>query len=181
VNQEQIQYSFPVLTSPGIYKITFINGLYYIGSASNLKVRCRDHISKLKNGKHENPIMQNTFLKYPHNIVFEVLEVMSKELLLMAEQKYLDNNIGNKNCININPVANKPPTAAGRKLTIQHKACISAKMKGRNITSEWRKKIGQANKKPENLVKRRLNLYKKRWKEIYELQEQRNSLIEYFI
>ena len=181
VNQEQIHYEFPVETCPGIYKIVFTNNSYYIGSASNVRARCMGHVSKLKNKKHENPIMQSVFLKYPQNIIFEVIKIVKKEDLLIDEQVHLNFNYGNKLCININPVANKPPSAKGRVHTAQHKTYMSEKMKGRVLTKEWKEKIGNSNKDPIILVRRRMKLYSKRCKEVVALQEQRNTLIEYFI
>ena len=181
VNQEILQQSFPVEKTAGIYKITFKNGFYYIRSALNLRARCMDHLSKLKNNKHENPIMQNIFLKYPSSVTFSIIEIVDKKHLITIEQKHLNENYGKQYCININPVANRPPSAKGRVHSEEHKKRLSEKMKGRVLSKEWRDKIGRSNKSLINLVKRRRNLYNKRYKEVLELERQRASLIEYFI
>ena len=178
MNQEQIQYSYPEETSSGIYKITFENNSYYIGSASNIISRCKDHISKLKRGKHENPLIQNVFNKHQNCVKFDVLKIVEKQNLLIEEQIYLNENVGKANCLNICKVAAKPPSGLGRKHSEEVKKRLSEKFKGRAFTKEWREKIILKNKSLPSIVKRRMKSYNRHWKEIIILEDQRNSVIE---
>lgn len=60
----------------GIYKITCIgNGKIYIGQSTNIETRWKDHIRRLKTGKHDNQHLQNAFNKYgDKSFIFEVIE-----------------------------------------------------------------------------------------------------------
>jgi len=85
----------------GIYKITNkLNKKIYIGSSMNIKARISKHKSQLRNNKHKNSHLQNSWNKYGEdNFKFEVVETVdSFELLLEREQFYLDNT---KNKYNI--------------------------------------------------------------------------------
>lgn len=59
-----------------VYKITnIINNKYYIGSTVDFKNRKRQHLSELKNNKHDNKHLQASFNKYGEEAFsFEVIE-----------------------------------------------------------------------------------------------------------
>jgi len=75
----------------GIYKIeNLINGKIYIGKSVNLTKRKRDHFNLLKNNKHTNNFLQNSYNKYgSDNFKFSILEICEKENLLDVEFYYI--------------------------------------------------------------------------------------------
>lgn len=78
----------------GIYKIkNIVNGKFYIGSSTELKRRERTHFKLLKDGRHINPKLQNSYNKYGEsNFVFEVVEyIKNPQDSLKIEQKWIDN------------------------------------------------------------------------------------------
>lgn len=85
----------------GIYKITCLKNLkFYIGSASAYKAqeskkgfyrRFQRHLFTLKNNKHSNKILQNSWNKYGQNqFKFEIIEFCIPELCREREQHYLN-------------------------------------------------------------------------------------------
>jgi group I intron endonuclease len=95
----------------GIYKIITPTGYYYIGSTKCLKNRCYKHTRNLRLNKHGNPHMQNRFNKYGDCWSMIALEYVepSEEMLEYVEQQYIDRIINDPYCMNINPVAYRPP------------------------------------------------------------------------
>lgn len=76
----------------GVYKITCIpTGRFYIGCSVDLKKRTRKHILQLRDGRHDNPILQRAFRKYGEGaFVVEYLEVVPRQQVVEREQFYLD-------------------------------------------------------------------------------------------
>lgn len=73
----------------GIYAI-HIKHHTYIGSSYNLQKRLATHISRLRNNKHYNSKLQNTYNKYStEKVYFEILEECSKLELLIRESHYI--------------------------------------------------------------------------------------------
>lgn len=112
----------------GIYQIS-IGDYYYFGSADDCEKRCmKSHFAHLKLGKHCNKKMQNAFDKY-QTFSWEVVEDCDDRGIAYAvEQRYIDANFGRKHCLNLNPVAAKPPSHKGLKLgplSEEHKRNIS--------------------------------------------------------
>lgn len=95
----------------GIYKITnIINNKFYYGSTNNFKERRADHFSELRNNKHKNSHLQNSFNKHKEkNFIFEVIENLSVEFLQTIEQVYLDKYWDDGvRCYNISKFADCP-------------------------------------------------------------------------
>ncbi len=111
----------------GIYKIScLINNKIYIGSASCLSSRKRDHFNFLKRNKHYNSYLQRSFNKHGEsNFVFEVLEYCEKENLLKREQHYLDTL---KKLFNICKTAG---STLGRKRPLIERLEMSRRQKGK--------------------------------------------------
>lgn len=99
--------------SVGIYKIV-LGKYYYIGSSNNIQRRITKHLQHLKENKHINKFLQNAYNKHRTKFAYEIIEETEEKKLLLIEQKYLDLYYGKEGCLNLTPVANKPPSARGR-------------------------------------------------------------------
>jgi len=89
----------------GVYKITnTINEKKYIGSAKNFKKRAYQHVSSLKNNKHQNKHLQASFNKHGADaFLFEVIEVVLGDKLARTtkEQMYIDEHLDDwESCYN---------------------------------------------------------------------------------
>lgn len=71
----------------GIYTITNkVNKKIYVGKAVNLQERINVHKSELRQNKHQNSHLQNSYNKYGYlNFEFEILEEYPKDLLCAME------------------------------------------------------------------------------------------------
>lgn len=142
----------------GIYKIiNFINKKFYIGSASNLYKRYKEHKSSLLRGDHHNNQLQRFSNKYGiKNLKFVIIEYCNLNQLEYREQYYVDSNI--KTIMNETLVVGA--VNRGRKLSTKHKSNISKALKGKlkseihkqnmsiarmgvntHCTEEWKEKI----------------------------------------
>lgn len=76
----------------GVYKITnSVNGKFYIGSSNDIKKRWAQHKTKLNDGRHGNPHLQNAWLLYgADNFTFEVVEECAYDVQFEREQYYLN-------------------------------------------------------------------------------------------
>jgi group I intron endonuclease len=107
----------------GVYEIEIVGYKYY-GSSINIYARKQNHIAKLRSGKHRNQRLQRCFDKYGEDaIAFKILVICDEESVLDEEQKYLDENIGNNNCLNFCKNASAP--MAGIKFSDEHKKKMS--------------------------------------------------------
>lgn len=107
----------------GVYEIEIAGNKYY-GSSINICARKQNHIAKLRSGKHRNQRLQRCFDKYGEDaIAFKILVICDEESVLDEEQKYLNENIGNNNCLNFCKSASAPMT--GIKFSDNHKKKMS--------------------------------------------------------
>lgn len=120
----------------GIYKIVnLINNKFYIGSSRNIKDRISHHLSELKNNKHTNTHLQNSYNKYgKENFKFEVIEYCELTELLLKEEYYIQNlkpeyNI--ERVLNTTPIGYKPVSKETRE-----KISIASKNMWKNKTEE---------------------------------------------
>lgn len=83
----------------GIYFIrNLINNREYIGSSKNIYYRLEKHMSLLKHGKHQNPILQNSVIKHGiENFTCGLLEVCDTESLGSREEFYIQNSYNSYN------------------------------------------------------------------------------------
>jgi group I intron endonuclease len=126
-----------------IYRLDIGNRFYY-GSTTNIVPRVRAHLWRLKNNRHENKIMQNTYNKYGAvHVSIVAMGCWSKEELVRVEQDYLDGVVDISNCMNIAREANSP-TWAGRTLSQEHKDKIGNAHRGRRHSDEARRNMSLA-------------------------------------
>lgn len=150
-------------TNCGIYAITnLINNKVYIGSSCNLKSRKYEHFRLLKNNKHVNKYLQNSFNKYGINTFnWEILEYIKKcedknilkQSLLDREQFYINKYKDDEGSINQNLCYNLLPTAGnnlGMKMSQEAKEKVSKNnargMLGKICSDETRLKLSKAKK-----------------------------------
>lgn len=86
-----------------IYKIVnTTNGKFYVGSTTNTRERFRTHRNKLRANKHHCAHLQAAWNKYGEDVfVFHVIETVGAgESLQAAEDKWLEEHVGQKYCYN---------------------------------------------------------------------------------
>jgi group I intron endonuclease len=131
----------------GIYQIKNIsNEKRYIGSAVNLYERKFVHFSELKNNKHKNGRLQNSFNKYGFcNFEFSVLFYCDKINLLFYEQRTIDffESYDDEKGYNINKFAG---SSLGNKWSEESKLKVSILRKGRKLTEEQKRKMSLSRK-----------------------------------
>lgn len=76
----------------GIYKITNeVNNKVYVGSSLNIKNREYKHFWLLRNGKHDNSFLQNSFNKNSElKFKFQIIELCNSSELIDRENYYID-------------------------------------------------------------------------------------------
>ena len=147
----------------GIYKIVnTTNGKYYVGSSCNIKQRWDDHKIRLQHNRHSNEHLQNSWNKYgKEQFTLVIVEDVSRENLLLIEQKYLDIAKNNDICYNIKFVAegggcseegrlkiieaNRRRKGSNHSIETRHK--ISKSMTGKHLTLDSKIKCGESSKK----------------------------------
>lgn len=154
-----------------IYKIVnLVTSAFYVGSTNNFSVRSTTHRKRLKRNKHHCAHLQAAWNKYGAAafafVIVEEVEVNLHE----AEQKWLDEHVGQKYCYNHSKHADAPwrgvlkedHPSFGRIKTEAEKQLISQSLKefyaeapenhpryGKEHTEETRKKISE-NRKGKN-------------------------------
>lgn len=90
----------------GIYSITSPSGKVYIGSSVNIESRWYDHRHALARRTHHCVALQRAVNKYGlENFVFEILEECAPDMLLEAEQQYIDMFVDVERSYNSSPIA----------------------------------------------------------------------------
>lgn len=130
----------------GIYCITNTsNGKRYVGSAVKLQQRRREHWSRLGQGIHRNPHLQNAFNMYGISVFrFDVIEYCEKMCLIEREQFFIDT---------LHPEYNimaKAGSNIGHRWTDEQKARLKitrpvSGFKGKHLSEEAKAKISKAN------------------------------------
>lgn len=132
--------SYLSVMESGIYKLGWPNGKYYIGQASNLGRRKREHLSRMRNREHDNHLVQQAFEELGEP-VFEVVERCCEAQLNEKEQALLDCHFGDANCCNL------IQTYSRTGLIFRHddetKKRIGEKSKLKVFTPEYRQSLRQ--------------------------------------
>lgn len=132
----------------GVYVIrNTVNGLCYVGSTNNRKVRWAYHRWELRNGRHPNTHLQRAWDKYSE-AAFEFLWIrdVPENLLLEEEQKWIDANPDGYNL-----ARDATAFAKGIQWSAERRAAASAACTGRRHSAETRKRIGDVQRgKPKS-------------------------------
>lgn len=122
----------------GVYKIfNKLTGDFYIGSSSrSFKHRFYQHKNYLKNGKHRNPHLQNSWNKHGEsNFEFVILATCPKEYCIKLEQWFLDTLKPQYN------LRERAESNLGVRFSEEHKRKLSESQKGRPLTEEHKAKL----------------------------------------
>ncbi len=123
----------------GVYRLLNTeNGMYYIGSANNLRTRKNHHFHKLREKTHANANLQEDYNAFGEKVFkFEIIAFFPEVELLDKEQLFIDS---------MKPFYNSAPTAGS--------------MKGFEHSEETKQKISESMKKlkPEIVFPKRLKL-----------------------
>ena len=142
--------------NPGIYAIVNItNNKKYIGSATRLKERFRNHKTLLRRNKHFNSHLQNAWNKYGEdNFKFEILEIISDiekienliELLIKKEESYIIKMNSNNRLFGYNSrvICN---SSLGIKWTKEQKDKLSKSKKGKYSILQKKARIEEGQKR----------------------------------
>jgi group I intron endonuclease len=118
-----------------IYKIrNVVNQHYYVGSTVDSRKRFWEHRKDLRLGRHVCIRLQRAWDKYGEDCFkFEIVEQLEgRDLLLPAEQKWLDEHYGAEYCYNTSASADTPM----RDATPEMRAHLSAKAKAWHEANE---------------------------------------------
>lgn len=141
--------------SSGIYKIICAsNGKIYIGSATNLRKRIRNHCSGLKTNTHPSRYLQAAWNKYGEgSFRVEIVEFVMPFMLLDREQYWLDFYQSYNREIGFNTAKYADAPTRGR---------ITSK-RGTHLTDEVKQKLRDANlgKRHSSETKRKMSIAQK--------------------
>jgi len=137
-----------------IYKIrNVVNQHYYVGSTVDSRKRFWEHRKDLRLGRHVCIRLQRAWSKYGEDCFkFEVVEQLdSRDALLPAEQKWLDEHYGTDYCYNVSssaytPMRNPSPElrAVQAQRTKDFAATHGSPRTGHTHTDETKKRIRQS-------------------------------------
>ena len=143
------------MAAAGIYKIVNkTNGKIYIGSASDVKRRWREHKYKLKKGIHPNKHLLSSWqINGEENFVYEILEIVDDlEMLLERENFYIDHYFSN-----VPETGYNIRKDCRSQLGYKHSEETKQKMRGRKVSEETKQILAEyaKNQKPYWLGKKR--------------------------
>lgn len=164
LNEETVEFKYK--NTIGIYKImNTINDKVYIGSSFDIYARKCNHVSQLRNNKHDNIHLQSAWNKYgENNFTFKVIEIIKLEDSLSYKERdcfvkdrekyYIDSYKSYDNVKGYNIVENplKSPMY-GRKHTEESKRKMSEWQTGegnnnygKQLDEEHKRKISESKK-----------------------------------
>ncbi len=139
----------PYKPIPGVYRIVNkANNKFYIGSAVSIHARFRQHRRLLSQNQHFNTHLQAAWNKYgENNFMFEIIESVPKELLMKAEQYWIDLCSVNTSKIGYNKRL-QASTNLGIKASEQTRKKLSLAHIGHKRSPETQTKISATQSKP---------------------------------
>lgn len=129
----------------GVYAITCLpTGRRYIGSSADIRERFFRHRYKLRHGLHHITAMQQDWDEHGEAaFTFQpLLLVADRDKRFDAEQSEIDAAMAAGLCYNPSPTSR---SARGYRFSPGQRAALSAAVKGRMVSEETRRKIGEAN------------------------------------
>lgn len=103
LNSNRFQLDTPNM---GVYKISFSDGSYYIGSSKDIRARVATHDWQLRNSRSSNPRMVEVYKRCGEKYEVTILEYTAN--YREAEQAYLDKHHGEVDCLNYASNHNSP-------------------------------------------------------------------------
>lgn len=139
-----------------VYQLTFSNGRFYIGSTNNLQKRLAKWGERLLSGDINKKI--KFFVKDKFDCKVDVLEyVEDRAILFDREDYYIKRNIVNPMLLNRAKGAyfsskhtftsKEKGALKGTSFTPERKRQISDRLKGRVLTTEWKAKIKESERR----------------------------------
>lgn len=116
----------------GVYKLTFANGEFYIGSSVRAATRQRQHLRALAEGSHSNFKMQKLFDALEEDVEFKLLIICKKEDLLFYEQIFIDK---------LKPTLNISSKAGSFSWPEESRLKMRKSRLGKRLSEETKKKI----------------------------------------
>lgn len=164
-----------MIDESGVYQIAHIDsGRRYVGQATNIKRRWREHVRSLQRGAHTSRHLQRAWIKYGQpSFEFSVIETCPPAMLDEREQFHLDAGAdfnvlklarsprgvirSQQTCARIAQALRGKPKSAehraklsianmGKVQSVEMRARKSATMKGRPHSPDHRAKLTAANK-----------------------------------
>lgn len=131
----------------GVYQIRNIqNEKVYIGSCKEFKTRAKQHLSSLRNGKHQNKHLQASYNKWGEKaFIFEILFVMEADSYArrQKEQELIDQFLQNWNqCYNLAKKVTPEQTSWSKNPDVTRRK-ISRALTGRKLSSDHVEKMRQ--------------------------------------
>lgn len=141
------------------YKLLFPNTEYiYVGSSNNIERRFAQHRHSCFKNKPVNPKLAAVWKKWGKPFLIPVASFETEEEMFAHEQILIDTYFGKKHCLNLNPVAGKPPSLKGKPRSEETKAKISAAHKGKITSEEAKAKLSAAHKGKKLSEEHRANI-----------------------
>jgi len=135
------------LDKQGVYIISNnIDGKVYVGSTTvRFKKRFSQHFAELKNNKHKNSHLQNSWNKYSSkSFKFIIIEICEKDKCLEKEQYWIDHYkcVDRKHGYNINPISSGTPNMSLETIEKRRQTMLAKYKNGEldHIKNMWKDK-----------------------------------------
>ena len=89
--------------------------------------------------------MSRVWKKYGEPELY-ILSKVPVEFLLEEEQKFIDLVFGKEGCLNLNPIADRPPGFSRKKHSVASRVKMSVALKGKKRSAETRAKLSASHK-----------------------------------
>jgi len=146
------------------YRLSFPDGTYYIGSATNTHNRFVNHNHRCKNQKHYNHKVQTAWNTFGEPALQVLNSYNTREEAYEAEEEILNEFYGTEECLNLSSSSrsfwttkehreNLSSLHKGKTISVENRARQSAFMRGRPKTAEHREKMKNRIVSPETRAK----------------------------